>query len=177
MTSNSIIQKAIQGDANALNCLYNRYVDEMYSSSFRIINDIHAAEDIIQESFEQSFDKLSTLKDITNYQGWLRRIVINKSLAFLKRKKLVFDTLPVSIIEEDDNEEWYMGIGFEAIKNAIQNLPVGARTVFSLYAIEGYKHREIAEIQDISIATSKTQYRYAKQLLRVSLTKQYKDEI
>ena len=113
------------------------------------------------------------LTDSTNYQGWLRRIVINNSLRYLKKKYIhtEVDSNSVIDIEEEEEENWFSEITFEVIQDAIQQLPNSARAIFSLYALEGFKHREIAEIQSISEATSKTQYRYAKKLLKESLTK------
>lgn len=149
------------------------------ASSLRITNDMQASEDIIQESFLTSFNKLKTLSNKNNYQGWLRKIVINNSLSYLKKRQNHKEVNVNQMMDMDDNSEdnWYSDISFEKIRSAIQALPNSARVVFSLYALEGYKHKEIAAIQSISEATSKTQYRYARKLLRASLTKMTQDEI
>lgn len=130
----------------------------MFSTSIRITNDVHASEDIIQESFITSIQKLGSLTAKNNYQGWLRRIVVNNSLAYLKKKVKFEKVEDGRLIDYEEDIVWYKNISFENIKAAIQLLPVRSRTVFSLYAIEGYKHREISEMLDISEATSKTQY-------------------
>ena len=145
----------------------------MMATSFRITNDMQASEDIIQESFLTSFTKLNSLSKPENYEGWLRKIVINNSLAHLKKKKnqIEININELSELTMETEENWFTEISFDKIRDAIQELPMGARIVFSLYALEGYKHREIAAIQSITEATSKTQYRYAKKLLKASLTK------
>ncbi len=179
MSNKNIIQKAIKGDHHSLKRLYDKNIESMFASSYRITNDIQASEDIIQESFLTSFAKLSNLSDKNNYQGWLRRIVINNSLKYLKNKNRFKEINTDSILSMHDEEEvnWFTEITFDVIQSAIQELPNSARAVFSLYALEGFKHREIAEIQSISEATSKTQYRYAKKLLKESLTKKINNEV
>lgn len=169
----SIIEESIDGDTKAIKQLYDAFADEMFSSSFRITNDIHASEDIIQESFLKSLEKLSSLKTKSNYQGWYRRIVINASLAHVK-KRFKFDDIKENIlITEEENQSWFMDIPLSTIKMAIQELPSRSRTIFSLFAIEDYKHSEIADQLGISKSTSKTQYQYAKKLLQSYLAKTF----
>jgi len=177
LTDKKLIQKAIKGDQKSIKKLYDNNVNEMFNASFRITNDVHLSEDIFQESFITSIQKLASLSDTSNYQGWLRRIVINKSLSQIRRKRDFHEVDSNISVEQSEDEKWYLHIPLDAIKKAIQALPARSRTVFSLYAIEGYKHREIANLLDISEATSKTQYRYAKHLLKTKLTKKYSHEI
>lgn len=179
MSNNSIIQKAALGDRKSLRALYDEHVDTMFASSYRITNDLQASEDIIQDSFLTSFAKLDTLSEENNYQGWLRRIVINNSLGYLRKKKTFseIESNHTEFIEVEKEENWYAEITWDEIRDAIQELPNSARAIFSLYALEGYKHREIAELQSISVGTSKSQYQYAKKLLQELLTKKVKDEI
>lgn len=170
---NNIIKKSIDGDPQAIKQLYDAYANEMYSSSLRITNDKQASEDIIQESFLKSIDKLPALEKRENYQGWYRRIVINKSLAYIK-KRITFENLKDdNMVEDEGDQNWYNEIPMSSIKTAIQELPSRSRTIFSLFAIEDYKHSEIAEELGITKSTSKTQYRYAKKLLRAYLIKTY----
>ncbi len=176
MDTTHLIQKAINGERTSLKHLYDMYVDDMYSSAFRITNSRTLSQDAVQEAFITSFNKLETLENQSNYQGWLRRIVINNSLRAVK-SKINFKELGDYQIEVEDQKYWYNDISFDQIKVGIQQLPLGARTVFVLYALEGYKHSEIASAHSISISTSKTQYRYAKSCLRQILTKMYSDEI
>ena len=176
MDTTHLIQKAIKGEQAALKLLYDTFVDDMYSSAFRITNSRTLSQDAVQEAFITSFNKLESLINQSNYQGWLKRIVINNSLKAVK-SKVNFKELGEYQIEAEDDRYWYDNISFDQIKVGIQELPIGARTVFVLYALEGYKHSEIATVHSISISTSKTQYRYAKSCLRQILTKMYSDEI
>ena len=176
MDTTHLIQKAIKGERTSLKHLYDMYVDDMYSSAFRITNSRTLSQDAVQEAFITSFNKLETLENQSNYQGWLKRIVINNSLRAVK-SKINFKELEDYQVEVEDQKHWYNDISFDQIKVGIQQLPLGARTVFVLHALEGYKHSEIASAHSISISTSKTQYRYAKSCLRKILTKMYSDEI
>ena len=143
----------------------------MFSTSYRITNDRQISEDILQESFIKSLNNLSLLKEKTNYQGWYRKIIINASLRYIK-KRLSFELINDEHYHFDkDDDSWYHEIPMTSIQKAIQQLPSRSRTIFSLYAIEDYKHSEIAEELKIAISTSKTQYRYAKKLLKAYLTK------
>lgn len=166
-----LVERVRQDDLLAMKVLYNEFAREMLTASQRITNNLSDAEDIIQESFMTSFDKIDKLQAPKNYGGWLKRIVINKSLSLVK-KQVRFeevDTLSEFVEEEEDN--WYENIPFDKIKTAIEELPDGCRNVFSLYLLENYKHREIAELLDISISTSKSQYRYALKLMKATLIK------
>ena len=168
---NSIIQKSIDGNQIAVKRLYDTYANEMYSTSLRITNDKQGTEDIIQESFLKSISQLKTLTNTNNYQGWYRRIVINASLKFIKKKVSFVDVDDQNYKSDDDHQNWYMGISMALIRDAIQQLPDRSRTIFTLYALEDYKHKDIADELGISISTSKTQYRYARKLLKSHLTK------
>lgn len=173
MEINSIIQQSLEGNRKAIKILYTAYINEMYSTSLRITNDKQSTEDIIQESFLKSIDQLHTLQNKANYQGWYRRIVINASLRYIKKKVVFVDVDDQNYKSNDEDERWYNEISMRMIRDAIQQLPDRSRTIFTLYAIEGYKHQEIADELGINFSTSKTQYRYAKKLLKAHLIKVY----
>jgi len=168
-----LILRCQSGNRSAIHQLYDQFADEMFSTSLRITNDRQISEDILQESFLQSLRKLPKLKEKNSYQGWFRRIVINASLKHIK-KKVSFDIInDENYSFEEESSVWYLEIPMSTIKEAIQQLPIRSRTIFSLYAIEDYKHSDIAKELMISISTSKTQYRYAKKLLKAYLTKSH----
>jgi len=150
--------------------LYESFSKEMMATSHRITNNITDSEDILQEAFLASFQKIAQLKENHKYGSWLKQIVINSSLKSVKRRR---DFTPLAEVEHIEDEQpesnWYEGISFDAIKKALLDLPDGCREIFSLYALEGYKHKEIAAALDISVSTSKSQYRYALKLLRKKL--------
>ena len=127
------------------------------------------SEDIIQESFLTSFQKISNLKDPNKYAHWLKRIVVNNSLK--SYHKMEFDhPIDESISAHETNEDkWYQNISLDTINQEIQNLPNGCRSILTLYLMDGFKHKEIAELFGISISTSKSQYRYGLNLLQNKL--------
>jgi len=167
----NIINKVIKGDIPSIKQLFDLHADEMYSTALRLTNDTHTSKDILQESFIKSIENLGQLQNIENYQGWYRRIVINASLKYIKRK-FTFDIINEENYQpESEDQYWYRQIPMSSIRDAIQQLPTRSRTIFSLYALENYKHSEIAKELGISVSTSKTQYHYAKKLLKAYLTK------
>lgn len=181
MKENSIIVAAVrrvkQNDKVAMNLLYNTYVKDMLNLSYRITNNLADSEDIIQESFLHSFQKINQLKQIENYAGWLKRMVVNNSLKKIKKRNYF---KPIEEEDYEDKEEttnWYVNIPFDVISAAIQALPNGCREILTLYLLDGYKHIEIAALLDISISTSKSQYRYGLGLLRQRLKNSIHEQV
>ena len=158
-----------KNDVVAMRTLYEKYSKEMLATSFRITNNLQDSEDILQDSFLASFQKINQLKEGGKYVGWLKQIVVNNSLAHIKKKVNFKNLTTVEDRAEEEEENWFEGISFEKIREAIQELPEGSRQVFSLYLLENHKHREIAEMLGISISTSKSQYRYALKILKDKL--------
>lgn len=128
------------------------------------------AEDILQEAFVSAFKNLSEYKGEATFGAWLKRIVINKTLNHLRKNKPDFvDVDQITHYTEEENDEEYE-INPAEIHYAIKELPEGARVILSLYILEGYKHKQIAELLKISESTSKSQYQRAKLLLKQKLT-------
>lgn len=127
------------------------------------------AEDILQESFITAFEKLGDLTSDNAFGSWMKRIVINNCITHIKRNKIVFDDIEDYHAVVDTDESDIPGIDPSLIHNAIKLLPEGGRTILVLHALEGYKHREIAEMLGISESTSKSQYKRALDLLSVNL--------
>lgn len=124
------------------------------------------AEDILQESFVTAFEKLGELTSNNAFGSWLKRIVINNCISHIRRNKIEFDDIDdhQSVIGTDEGEEEF-NIDPALVHNAIKDLPPGARTILVLHALEGYKHREIAEILGVSESTSKSQYKRSLDIL------------
>jgi RNA polymerase sigma-70 factor (ECF subfamily) len=137
----------------------------MFNVSLRITNDEAEAEDVLQEAFVSAFQYLSTFNQSASFGAWLKRIVVNKALNHVKRRKL--DTIPMEdeldMVEEYEEVDFKYDVG--QVKHAMEQLPDGYRTVFSLYLIEGYDHREIAEIMGVTESTSKSQFNRSKKKL------------
>ena len=138
-----------------------------------MVRDEDIAKDLLQEAFIKAFNNLEKLTEVKAFGGWLKRIVVNTGLEYIRKKKYVFEDIDeVSI---DLKDEPFDECDVIAIHNAIKELPDGCRTVLSLHIFEGYKHFEIADQLGISESTSKTQFRHAKQLLKKKLTHIYEE--
>lgn len=149
--------------------LYENSVQQMFNVSYRFTNNYDDAKDAVQEAYIIAFEKINQLKDAKNFYGWLKRIVINQSLAIC-RKRIHFED--ISMLTSIEEEETVLDdFPIDKLYKAIQELPNGCRAVFTLYLLEDYRHREIASLLDISLPTSKSQYRYALKLLRTKLSK------
>ena len=141
----------------------------MYNTCYRITGDEMEAEDIMQESFLVAFEKINTYKGEVSFGAWLKKIVINKSLDTIKKKKIELvpiDDKILKIKKEENNEEDAGKYKIEAIRNAIEQLADGYRIVLSLYLLEGYDHDEISQILNISSSNSRSQLSRAKQRLK-----------
>jgi len=123
------------------------------------------AEDVLQDSFIKAFDKLETFKNEGALGGWLRKITVNTALEFYRKNKIDSQLLTDDIENIDDEINAIQKLELDDLVFKIQQLPTGFRTVFNLYAIEGYNHKEIGELLSISNGTSKSQYSRAKKLL------------
>lgn len=163
-----IVEKSKKGDVKAQYKLYKLYSKAMYNICLRMMNNIVEAEDMLQESFSYAFHKLDTFRYESSFGAWLKRIVVNRCINELKRRKT--DLLYVDMNKYDKGEEVVekKDIQYEVkrVHDAISKLPDGYRIVFSLYLLEGYDHSEISEIMGITESTSKSQYMRAKRKLQ-----------
>jgi len=164
------------GDQKAQFQIYKLYYKAMYNTSLRIVNDTMEAEDIMQESFLSAFEKINTYSGTVSFGAWLKKIVINRSLDALGKRKAVFEDIESHIgIKDDENDNVTnyeeLDVKVEEVKEAIERLPDGYRVILSLYLLEGYDHDEIAEILSISSSTSRSQLSRAKQKLISELRK------
>jgi RNA polymerase sigma-70 factor (ECF subfamily) len=138
----------------------------MFSICMRLVNNTAEAEDVMQEAFLNAFTKIDTYKGEVSFGAWLKRIVINRSLDYLKKRKVKFEEINEKTNQLPDYQMEIKEVNMEVIKDAIQKLPDGYRVVLSLFLIEGYDHEEISEILGISNSNSRTQYLRAKNKLR-----------
>ncbi len=167
-----IVERCLRGERKAYEEIYALYSKAMFNVALRLVKDRDEAEDILQESFISAFTHLASWHGTASFGAWLKRIVINKSLNLLNKRKP--DPLPESLDVQDEDATGFAedsdDLSVGRIKRAMMDLPDGYRTVLSLYLMEGYDHQEIAEIMDISVGTSKSQYNRAKKRLKESLT-------
>lgn len=140
----------------------------MYNVGYRIVHNEEEAQDVLQEAFISAFRNLDSYRGDASFGSWLKRIVVNKALNALNRRK--FEPIPENEdwdVAESETEGTYRGeLTVEKVKEGIAQLPTGYRTVLSLYLIEGYDHQEISEIMGFTESTSKSQLNRAKQKLR-----------
>ncbi|MBL7933944.1 MAG: RNA polymerase sigma factor [Bacteroidia bacterium] len=165
-TLTDLLGRCKQGEQAAYKEIYHLYAGAMFNISFRILNSTADAEDVLQESFVSAFKNVNQYSGTSSFGAWLKRIVINKSIDFLKTRKpdLIsvdeFDQ-PEDTEEPDDNEHYDVAL----IKSAISKMPDGYRVILSLYLFEDYTHKMISERLKISEGTSKSQYSRAKKKL------------
>ena len=157
--------------------IYQLYNVAMFNTSLRIVKDRSEAEDVLQEAFLAAFTKIDHFHGDSTFGAWLKRIVVNKSINAVQKRKaslVSMDEHPLENVGEQAPVESEPPLwNVDQIMNAVEQLPDGYRIVFSLYLLEGYDHREIAEILNISEGGSKSQYNRAKKKLREILTAQY----
>lgn len=169
-THQDIVEKCKRGNRRAQFELYRLYSRAMYNVCLRMLRHEQDAEDLLQNSFVDVFTKLHTFKYHSSVGAWIKRIVVNNCINHLKRNRLQLEELEDRHISEAPDEgskpEKEPALSVAQIKQAVQALPDGYRVVFTLYAIEGYDHKEIADILEITEATSKSQYSRARKKLR-----------
>jgi RNA polymerase sigma-70 factor (ECF subfamily) len=160
-----LIEECRKGSSKAQFSLYNQYSKAMYNLAFRILNNREDSEDILQEAFVECFRNLKSFRFESTFGAWLKKIVVNKCINHVKKRKIDLDyceTLPVTMYEEEEDVKYET----EKIFRGIEKLPDGYRIILTLYLLEGYDHTEISQILGISESTSKSQYSRAKEKLR-----------
>ncbi len=167
-----LIARCKAGDREAHYRIYKLYSRSMFNVSYRITGRSEDAEDALQEAFISAFKNLDSYRADATFGAWLKRIVVNKSINFLKKKKheVMPDDEQWDVAEEESPGYYKEELTIDRVKNAIEELPDGYRAVLSLYLLEGYDHQEIAEILGITESTSKSQLNRAKGKLREKLT-------
>ena len=168
-----LIDRCRKQESEAQFEIYRLYYKAMYNSSLRIVQDPVEAEDIMQESFLSAFQKINMYSGSVSFGAWLKKIVVNRSLDSLKKKRMFFEEFSdgMADMRESDVEEPEISARAEEIRDAILQLPDGFRVVLTLYLLEGYDHEEIGKILHISSSTSRSQYTRARQKL-IDLLKQ-----
>lgn len=167
-----MIDRCKAGDREAQFQLYKLYYKSMYNTSLRIVGNDAEAEDIMQEAFLSAFKKIETYSGQVSFGAWLKKIVINRSLDYFKKKKVQFEEINERVADELEAPMMETReIDVQKIKKAIFQLPEGYRVVLSLYLLEGYDHDEISEILEISNSSSRSQLLRAKRKLRDFLLK------
>ena len=169
MVRDELVERCKLGDTAGYETLYRQYAKAMYNTSLRIVNSTADAEDVLQEAFLDAFRSLNDFHYHSTFGAWLKRIVINKSINVLRKRKMnlveLDQTNAYTLTEDEKLDEHEIQYKVEQVKKGIEKLADGYRTVLSLYLLEGYDQEEISEILGISHNTVRTQYIRAKQKL------------
>lgn len=171
----SLIAKAKKGNRRAQQQLFDLFAPKMLSICRQYIKQSDVAEDVMISGFYKVFKHLDSFKGEGSFEGWIRRIMVNEAISQLRRdKKLLFNDT-----EEIENSMEHVAyieseLGVAEIQKMIDSLPNGYKTVFVLYAVEGYKHSEIAELLHITESTSKSQLFKARKMLQHKVNKENK---
>ncbi len=165
--TDQIVVRCRKGDVRAFHELYEAYARAMYNICLRMTGHAADAEDVLQEAFLQVFKNLDKLSSDSSITAWIKRIVVNHCLSYLRKKKVYFEEVgETDAAEEAAVDEGAYALTVSAVKEAIGQLPHGYRTVLNLYIFEEYSHREIAEMLGITESTVKTQFMRAKEKVR-----------
>ncbi len=166
-----LIAGCLKGDRKAQKDLYLKFKSSMFGLCMRYARDRAEAEDLLQEGFLKVYSDLYQYKPTGPLGGWIRRVMINVALQHIRKKKHLFSDIPLENLANDfqTTEDIFGEFRAKALVGMIQQLPVGFKTVFNLYVIEGYSHAEISQKLNISVNTSKSQLSRAKAQLRKML--------
>ena len=173
-----LIDQAVENNRHAQHQIYSKFSPKMLSVCRQYIKDLHQAEDVMITAFMKVFTNLNKFKHEGSFEGWIRRIMINECISYIRVDKKVKFIADENYLEESfNNIESQFSV--DDIQFLIDNLPDGYKMVFNLYAIEGYKHQEIATMLGISEGTSKSQLSHARKVLKdhINLLNNYDNEI
>lgn len=171
MTEQEIIRGCQAGDGAAQQALYDKWGALLFGVVRRYVQGMHDAEDVFVEGMFKILTKIDSFRDEGSFEGWMRRIMVNESLMHLRKQRNFHMVREVEPWDAQEDPTVIEDLHAEEILGLLDELPDGYRTVFNMYVIEGYKHREIAEILGISINTSKSQLILAKKRMRELLKK------
>ncbi|MBN1199612.1 MAG: sigma-70 family RNA polymerase sigma factor [Bacteroidales bacterium] len=168
-----LIERCKQKDVIAQGEVYRLFAPRMYGVCLRFSGNTLEADDFLQEGFLRVFNQMSSFRHEGSFEGWIRRIIINTAINLVKREmKYVTTDKPESYDSPENSDISALSrLSHQELLASIRQLPAGYRTVFNLYVIEGYTHKEIAQMLEISENTSKSQLFAAKRSLRKGLTK------
>ena len=162
-TEDKLLEACRRGDRKAQYELYEKYAPLMFSVCRRYVVQLQEAEDILVCGFTKVFQKLDQFKGQGSFEGWVRRIIVNEALSFIRRNKSMYLEVEIDkASREPDFQKMSDQLEVEDLEKMIDRLPMGYKTVFNLYAIEGFSHKEIAEKLGISENTSKSQLSRAR---------------
>jgi len=166
-----LIKACCKGNRKAQRELFEQYGKKMYAICLRYAKKPEDADDILQEAFIKVFKNIKKFRKESSLFYWIKRIVINTALNYQRSKLYLYPMVDVNDLHHLSEREFTLSnFHLQDLLKMVQSLPDGCRVIFNLYAIEGYQHKEIAEMLGISVGTSKSQYARAKSLLKQKIT-------
>ena len=172
-----LITRCKKGDRKAQNQLFHQYAPVLMSICLRYMKSYDKAEDMLSQAFYKILTKIDSYTGVGNFEGWMKRIVVNECLMELRKRNNLTMTIPVEDAASEIRIEFVDNLEYEEILALLDELPTGYRTVFNLYVMEGYKHKEIAAQLGISINTSKSQLILARRKLQGLIKKKLRIKI
>ena len=167
ITDSDLIKGCLENDRRMQQELYNRFAPKMYGVCLRYTGNADDAQDVLQDGFVKVFRKLDSFRSEGSFEGWIRRVFVNTAIEHFRRKHYM---QPVTEREENTLESKTLtaldGLSEKDILKLVQQLAPGYRAVFNLYVVEGYSHKEIADMLEITEGTSKSQLSRAKVILQ-----------
>lgn len=172
LSEQELIDGCRKGERSMQKALYERYSRKMTVVCLRYSKTTAEAEDILQEGFVKVFQGIKNFRQESKLETWITRIMVNTALNQQRKKLYLFPMVDVEELDLPEEEVSISSIHFTQLLEMIQSLPQGCQIVFNLFAIEGYNHKEIAALLQISEGTSKSQYARARNLLQQKLLKE-----
>jgi RNA polymerase sigma-70 factor (ECF subfamily) len=167
----TLVSGCAKGDRAMQKALYDQYAGRMLTVCMRYSKSREDAEDILQEAFVKVFNKIESFRKESSLGYWIKRIVINTALNYHRKSVYLYPHFDIDDMHQlGDDEVLVSDYNYRDLLKLLQTLPQGCQVIFNLYAIEGYKHKEIAELLNISEGTSKSQYARAKSLIKDMIT-------
>lgn len=176
MSLNQLIQKCKHNDTKAQSELYKLYSSKLFAICLKYSRNRAEAEDNLQDAFLTIFKKINQFNHKGSFEGWLKRVALNTTLQRYRRDKGVFDIVDEDHIEDVTIEVDNDIVDIDFLLNCIQELPDRYRLVFNLYVLDGYSHKEIAQMLEISAGTSKSNLARARMILKDKV-EQYKSRL
>jgi RNA polymerase sigma-70 factor (ECF subfamily) len=170
-----LIEDCKTGIAAAQKHLYEQYSRKMMGMCMRYVNNYETARDLMHDGFIKVFLNIGSFAHEGSFEGWMRRIFVTTSLEFLRKNDILRDSFDIasSYDMQENSETVIERISADELRGIIASLPTGFRSVFNLYAIEGYSHKEIGEMLGIAESTSRSQFARARVMLQQKMTEIY----
>lgn len=166
-----LIKKATKNNREAQHMLYQSHAPKMLSICRYYIKDLQKAEEVMLNGFFKCFTNLKNFKNEGSFEGWLRKIMVREAISFIRQKNKVEFSMEDMEVHQQQTNNIQTAIELDEIQQYIDELPEGYKMVFMMYAVEGYKHHEIASMLNINEGTSKSQLFKARQFLQDKINK------